>query len=440
MPAEFKCPDLGENIASGTVGRILVAEGASVSANQPLFELETDKAVTEIPAPSAMTIVSLKVKEGDQVKVGQVLLTYEGGAKADAAPAKPVEAAPAEAEKPKPAPAATVPLAETPAAAPSRPVAPREPGGPVLAAPSVRKLAREMGVRIEDVPTADPSGRVTAQDVMAFAQGTSTPAPQTPAPAPAAAPAVSPSSPAPSGAADHDRWGSVLREPMNGVRKKTVQHMTRCWTTIPHVTHFEKADITGLENLRQQYAKQYDASGAKLTVTVFLIKVLALALKKFPKFNASIDVDTEEVLYKQYCHVGVAVDTPSGLLVPVVRDADRKSLAEIAAEVPALAAKARDRKLSLEEMQGGCMTITNLGGLGGSGFQNFTPIINAPEVAILGVSRGAYEPVFEQGAFAPRLRLPLALSYDHRLIDGADAARFMRWYVQTLEQPWTLML
>ncbi|MFM1921396.1 MAG: hypothetical protein RLZZ303_3030 [Candidatus Hydrogenedentota bacterium] len=438
MPAEFKCPDLGENIASGTVGRILVAEGASVSANQPLFELETDKAVTEIPAPSSMTIVSLKVKEGDQVKVGQVLLTYEGGAKGEAAPAKPVEAAPAEPEKPKPAPVA----APTPAAAPSRPAAPREAGGPVLAAPSVRKLAREMGVRIEDVPTSDPSGRVSVQDVMAFAQGTTTAAPESPAPAPtslATATTASPS-PIPSGIADQDRWGGVVRESMNGVRKKTVQHMTRCWTTIPHVTHFEKADITGLESLRQQYAKQYDANGAKLTVTVFLIKVLALALKKFPKFNASIDVDTEEILYKQYCHVGVAVDTPSGLLVPVVRDADKKSLAEIAAEVPVLAAKARDRKLSLEEMQGGCMTITNLGGLGGSGFQNFTPIINAPEVAILGVSRGAYEPVFEQGAFAPRLRLPLALSYDHRLIDGADAARFMRWYVQTLEQPWTLML
>ena len=438
MPAEFKCPDLGENIASGTVGRILVAEGASVSANQPLFELETDKAVTEIPAPSAMTIVSLKVKEGYQVKVGQVLLTYEGGTKADAAPAKPVEAAPAEMEKPKPAPTA----APAPAAAPTRPAAPREPGGPVLAAPSVRKLAREMGVRIEEVPTADPSGRVSAQDVMAFAQGATTASPQSSAPAPAssASATAASTSPMPSGVADQDRWGSVLREPMNGVRKKTVQHMTRCWTTIPHVTHFEKADITGLENLRQQYAKQYDASGAKLTVTVFLIKVLALALKKFPKFNASIDVDTEEILYKQYCHVGVAVDTPSGLLVPVVRDADKKTLAEIALEVPALAAKARDRKLSLDEMQGGCMTITNLGGLGGSGFQNFTPIINAPEVAILGVSRGAYEPVFDQGAFAPRLRLPLALSYDHRLIDGADAARFMRWYVQTLEQPWTLML
>lgn len=439
MPAEFKCPDLGENIASGTVGRILVAEGASVSANQPLFELETDKAVTEIPAPSAMTIVSLKVKEGDQVKVGQVLLTYDGGAKVEAAPAKPVEAAPVEPEKPKPAPTVAAPA---PAASPLRPTAPREPGSPVLAAPSVRKLAREMGVRIEEVPSSDPSGRVSAQDVIAFAQGRTTAATQSAAPAPTLSvpPTAATASPVPSGVADQDRWGSVVREPMNGVRKKTVQHMTRCWTTIPHVTHFEKADITSLENLRQQYAKQYDASGAKLTVTVFLIKVLALALKKFPKFNASIDVDSEEILYKQYCHVGVAVDTPSGLLVPVVRDADRKSLAEIAAEVPALAAKARERKLTLEEMQGGCMTITNLGGLGGSGFQNFTPIINAPEVAILGVSRGAYEPVFEQGAFAPRLRLPLALSYDHRLIDGADAARFMRWYVQTLEQPWTLML
>lgn len=442
MPSDFKCPDLGENISSGTVGRVLVAAGESVVANQSLFELETDKAVTEIPAPSAMTIVALKVKEGDQVKVGQVLLSYEAAA-AEATAAKAAPAAAPTAEPAAEAPKAAAPIAPPAAAAkPAASAAPRAAGSPVLAAPSVRKMAREMGIRIEDIPTSDPSGRITAQDVIAFAEGGAAAAPSHGVPPTPAKRQPESAEPAPVAgtATTEDRWGAVVREPMNGVRKKTVQHMTRCWTTIPHVTHFEKADITGLESLRQQYAKQFDAQGVKLTVTVFLIKALALALRKFPKFNASIDVETEEILYKQYCHVGVAVDTPNGLLVPVVRDADTKSLVEIATEVPALAAKARDRKLTLEEMQGGSITITNLGGLGGGGFQNFTPIINAPEVAILGVSRGAFEPVFENGAFSPRMRLPLALSYDHRLIDGADTARFMRWYVQVIEQPWTLFL
>lgn len=441
MATDFKVPNLGEGISSGTVGRVLVKAGDSIAANQPLFELETDKAVTEINAPAAMTIVALQVTEGQQVKVGQVLLTYEGGAAAAAAPTP----AAAPAASPTPAPAAPkMTVIEAPRPAPVAVAAPvaaaaRVAGAPVVAAPSVRKLAREMGVDINAVPTADPSGRVTAQDVINFAQGGA------PAAAPVAAAAVSspapaPVSAAPAGAAGADRWGAVVREPMNGVRKKTVQHMTHCWTTIPHVTHFEKADISALETLRAQYAKSFDAKGGKLTVTVFLIKVLALALRKFPKFNASIDTQTEEVLYKQYCNVGVAVDTPSGLLVPVIRDADAKSILDLSIEIPALAAKARDRKLSIDDMQGGCVTVTNLGGVGGGGFQSFTPIINAPEVAILGVSRAAHEPVFENGAFVPKLRLPLALSYDHRLIDGADAARFMKWYVQAIENPWTLFI
>lgn len=454
MATDFKVPNLGEGISSGTVGRVLVNAGDSIAANQPLFELETDKAVTEINAPSAMNIVTVVAKEGQQVKVGEVLLTYEGGAATAPAPAAAVASAPAPAPAaaptptPTPAPAAPkLTVIEAPRPTPVAVAAPvaavaRVAGAPVVAAPSVRKLAREMGVDINTVPTVDPSGRVTAQDVINFAQGGApAAAPVTAAAAPSPAPATpSAAAAAPSGTAGADRWGAVVREPMNGVRKKTVQHMTHCWTTIPHVTHFEKADISGLESLRAQYAKSFDAKGGKLTVTVFLIKVLALALRKFPKFNASIDTQTEEVLYKQYCNVGVAVDTPSGLLVPVIRDADTKSILDLSIEIPALAAKARDRKLSIDDMQGGCVTVTNLGGVGGGGFQSFTPIINSPEVAILGVSRAAHEPVFENGAFVPKLRLPLALSYDHRLIDGADAARFMKWYVQAIENPWTLFI
>ncbi|MBI1318784.1 MAG: biotin/lipoyl-binding protein [Candidatus Hydrogenedens sp.] len=437
MATVFKLPELGENIASGTIGRLLVKAGDSVSKNQAVLEIETDKAVTEITAPADAKITEISVKEGDVVKVGQPLFSYEGGAapaKSEPAPAK--EAAPeSEPEQPKqapaPAPKPSLQVLERPAAAP------RAAGTPVLASPSVRKLARELGVELNEVPTADPSGRVTAQDVMAFAKG-GAPAPAAAAPAAPAAKAAP--APAPSGPVESGKWGPVRRETMNAVRKKTVEHMAYCWSTIPHVTHFEKADITKLEDIRKQYGKQFESGGGKLTVTVFLIKVMAEALRRFHKFNASFDVEKQEVLMKDYVNIGVAVDTPAGLLVPVIKDADQKSLLDIAIEVPQLAAKARDRKLSLDEMQGACMTITNLGGVGGPGFQGFTPIINAPEVAILGVSRAAVEPVFENGGFAPRLMMPMTLSYDHRLIDGADAARFMKWYTQTLEQPWTLWL
>jgi pyruvate dehydrogenase E2 component (dihydrolipoamide acetyltransferase) len=221
------------------------------------------------------------------------------------------------------------------------------------------------------------------------------------------------------------------------VRKKTVEHMTRCWTTIPHVTHFDKADITALEQIRQQYAPAIKAQGGSLTVTVFLMKVVTEALRRFPKFNASIDLATEEVIHKQYYNLGVAVETPAGLLVPAIRNVDQKSLQDLALELPVIAKKARDRKLTLDDMSGTTFTISNLGGIGGTGF---TPIVNAPEVAILGVSRSSVEGVFQNGQLVPRTMLPLSLSYDHRLIDGADAARFMRWVAEALENPWKLIL
>ncbi|MCF6286749.1 MAG: 2-oxo acid dehydrogenase subunit E2, partial [Candidatus Hydrogenedentes bacterium] len=228
-----------------------------------------------------------------------------------------------------------------------------------------------------------------------------------------------------------------VREGMSGVRKKTAAHMTHCWTTIPHVTHFDKADITALEQIRKQYAPAIKAEGGSLTVTIFLMKVITEALRRFPKFNASIDMESEEIVLKQYYNIGIAVETPVGLMVPAIRDVEKKSLQELALELPGIAKKARDRKLTLEDMSGTTFTISNLGGIGGTGF---TPIINSPEVAILGVSRSAVEGVFQNGQLVPRTMLPLSLSYDHRLIDGADAARFMRWVAEALENPWKLIL
>ena len=229
----------------------------------------------------------------------------------------------------------------------------------------------------------------------------------------------------------------TVQQPMNHVRIKTAERMAASWAAIPHVTHFDKADITALEEARMRSAKKVDEAGGRLTVTSFVLKALAEALKRFPKFNASVDMEGHRVLLKKYYHIGVAVDTPNGLLVPVLRDVDKKSITEISVELPEMAQKARDRRLTLEDMQGGTFTVSNLGGVGGHGF---TPLINAPEVAVLGMSRSHIEPVWSHGQFAPRLVLPLSLSYDHRLIDGADAARFLRWLVEVIEQPWKLFL
>lgn len=443
MAKEFKLPELGEGVTSGTVASLLVSIGDDVASGTAVIEIETDKAVAEIPINFAGTVKQIKVKTGEKVSVGQVILVAEESAGGAAAAAPKAEAAPA----PQAAPAPVAAPAPTPQAAPapprSAPAAPaRAAGKGVLASPSVRKLARNLGVQLQDVPTSDPSGRVTAQDVEAFASNTGATPPPAQASAPAATPTTAPvpvksGLPAVTGDVSDDRWGKVVREGMSGVRKKTAEHMTHCWTTIPHVTHFDKADITALEEIRKQYAPGIKAQGGSLTVTVFLMKVITEALRRFPKFNASIDMETEEIVLKQYYNIGIAVETPAGLMVPGIRNVDTKSLQELALELPAIAKKARDRKLTLEDMSGTTFTISNLGGLGGTGF---TPIINSPEVAILGVSRSAVEGVFQNGQLAARTMLPLSLSYDHRLIDGADAARFMRWVAEALENPWKLIL
>ena len=443
MATEFKLPELGENIDSGTIARVLVSQGDSVEKGQSILEVETDKAVVEVPAPAAGKIEKLNVKDGDTIKVGQLICTIGGGGTAEKSGApeseskESKEAAPpkkpeAKVERPK---LQVLERAESQAApAQSQPATVRSGGGAVLASPTVRRLARELGVDLKLVPTADPTGRVTAQDVQNFAQGSGE-APVAAAPTPKAK--AAPTGGDEGAATDSDQWGPIAYEPMNAIRKKTAERMAENWTTIPHVTHFEKADITGLEIARKKQGKAIEAEGGKLTITSFLLKVLAEALKTYPKFNASVDLDNQQLILKQYINIGIAADTPHGLLVPVIRDVDQKSVRELSIELPGLAARARDRKLALEEMQGGTFTISNLGGLGGHGF---TPIINAPEVAILGVSRASMEAVYQDGQFVPRLLLPLSLSYDHRVIDGADAARFLHWIVEALEQPWSLFI
>ena len=292
----------------------------------------------------------------------------------------------------------------------------------------MRRLAREIGVRIDEVPGSGPGGRVSAEDVKRYARarrpGVAEPS------AASAAPAAVP-------LPEFGRWGEVERRPMSNVRRLTADQMARTWASVPQVTQFDRADVTELEELRQKYGPRAVAAGGRLTVTAIALKVVAAALQRFPQFNASVDMSTHEVIFKSYYHVGVAVDTDRGLLVPVIRDVDRKNIITLAVELNELAERARNRKTSLEEMQGGTFTVTNLGGIGGTGF---SPILNAPQVAILGMARSRIEPVHTGGQFVPRLILPLSLSYDHRLIDGADGARFLRWIAEALSQPFLLSL
>jgi pyruvate dehydrogenase E2 component (dihydrolipoamide acetyltransferase) len=290
-------------------------------------------------------------------------------------------------------------------------------------------MARELGVDIGQVAGSGPNGRISIEDVKAHTKKLVTTIVAGGAVAGAAAEALP----------DFTRWGAVERQPMRAVRRKTAEHLSTAWATIPHVTQHDVADVTTLEEMRKKYAKQVEAAGGNLTVTAIAVKIAAAALKVFPQFNASIDLAASEIIYKKFVNIGIAVDTDRGLLVPVIRNADTKSITQISVELTQLSEKARNRKISLDEMQGGCFSISNLGGIGGT---SFTPIVNAPEVAILGISRARMEPVYNKdtGQFVPRLMLPLSLSYDHRVIDGADGIRFLRWVVEVIEQPFVLAL
>ena len=425
----FALPELGESIESGDVVQVLVTVGDQIAAEQSVLELETDKAVVEVPSPVSGSVTAIHVAPGDKAAVGQLIVTLEtdgdGATATNNVP--PASESPTEAEPEPPAPSAPVevPVAKV-VSPPATPAQTARSGAP--AAPSVRRLAREIGVDIHEVPGSGPGGRVSADDVKRYARRRQS---QETVTAAAAAAPVAPPLP------DFGRWGAVERRPMSNVRRLTADQMSRTWATVPQVTQYDQADITELEQLRQKFAAKAVAAGGKLTITAIALKAVAAALRIFPQFNASVDMATHEIVYKQYYHVGVAVDTDRGLLVPVIRDVDSKNIIALAVELTELAERARNRKTSLEEMQGGTFTVTNLGGIGGTGF---SPILNAPEVAILGMARSRIEPVHVDGQFVPRLMLPLSLSYDHRLIDGADGARFLRWVVEALSQPFLLSL
>lgn len=439
---DFALPELGEGIEAGEVVQLLVAVGDTIAEEQSVLELETDKAVVEVPSPVSGTVKAVHVHAGEKAQVGQLLLTVETLAAASAVEesAPPEAPTPDAAVKPAgpvmapeppspPAPAPVVPATPRPSAAPPGTdfAAPKS-SSLAPASPSVRRLAREIGVDIVQVSGSGPGGRISEQDVKHFARRQLTSPESRPSPGTPVAPLPLP---------DFARWGPVQRQAMSNVRRTTAERLAQAWATIPHVTQFDKADITELEQLRQRFAGKVEAAGGRLTVTAIVLKVIASALKVFPQFNASVDMLTHEVVYKQYYHIGVAVETDRGLIVPVLRDVDQKNILTLSVELTQLAERARTRRTSLEEMQGGTFTITNLGGLGGT---NFTPIINPPEVAILGLARGGMEPVYSQNQFVPRQMLPLALSYDHRLIDGADGVRFLRWVVEALQQPFLLAL
>jgi pyruvate dehydrogenase E2 component (dihydrolipoamide acetyltransferase) len=420
-PVEVPLPELGEGVDSGDVVAILVSEGDSVEAEQGLVELEIDKGVVEMPAPSAGTVKQIHVKEGDRASVGQLIVTLEGSAAAPAA-SKPA------ASKSAPAPSSAPASPPAPAASPAPSSAPALASAPaaklVPAAPSVRRLAREIGVDISHVQGTGPGGRIGEADVKAHSKKLHESRPAGGGATVAAAPLP-----------DFSKWGDIEREPFSNVRRITAQRMASSWATIPHVTQFDQCDITDLEAWRKEFGKQVEKAGAKLTPTAIILKVVAAALRKFPQFNASIDMAGEEIIYKKYCHLGVAVDTRRGLLVPVIRDVDAKTITEISIELGEMAEKTRTGKVAIDDMQGGSFTVSNLGGIGGTAF---TPIVNAPEVAILGVARGSVQPVYVDGELQPRMIMPLSLSYDHRLIDGADGARFLRFICQGLENPYFL--
>lgn len=448
--SEFRLQELGENISQGDLVRLMITSGAKVSEGQPVMELETDKAVVEVPSNVSGVVNEVKVKEGDKIKVGQVIFTLQGGAPSQiesARPAnRPVEHVSGQhgARLAFQAAIRAEGKTEEQALPPDHPVAPpvafsmpvqlgkvagTEHRTAVPAAPHTRRLARELGVDIYEVKGTGPGGRISEDDVKAHAKALLASAVSSPQAAPRAGHFIEPKLP------DFAKWGKIERVSMRGVRRKTAEHLAESWNTIPHVTQHDRADITELEQLRARFAPKAEQAGGKMTVTAIALKVCAAALKVFPQFNATIDMEKEEIIYKQYISIGVAADTDRGLLVPVIRDVDKKNIVELAVELSQLSQKARDKKITLADMEGGTFTITNLGGIGGTAF---TPIVNHPEVAILGLSRSRMEPEWIGGKFEPRLILPLSLSYDHRLIDGADAARFLRWVAEAFEQPFLL--
>jgi len=414
---DVKLPKLGEGADSGVVVNVFVKEGDTVAKDQPVLELENEKAVASIPSTAAGVVGKVFVKAGDRISVGQRLISVEGGA---GAPAPAPTAAPAPAAAPAPKRAVA-----RPAAAPAAEEVEVEleededvnPGVPPVASPSVRKVARELGINLAKIHGSESGGRIVMGDVKAYIQRLIARATAKAKPAAASA---APAKPAPV-SIDFSQWGPVIKKSITPLRQVIARRMLENWNSIPHVTQFDNIDFTRLNELRKKYAAAYEAKGSKLTLTPLVLKGIVEALKKHPIFNSSLDEATNEIVIKEYYHLGIAVDTEQGLIVPVLRDVDKKSVLEIAKELEILAGKARDRKVTGDELKGGTFTISNQGAIGGA---HFTPIVNKPEVAILGMGRGALQPVVREGKVEIRLMTPIGLSYDHRVIDGGTAARF----------------
>lgn len=432
---EMRLPELGENIIDALVSSVLIKPGDILEKDQAVLEIETDKATIEVPSLISGIVKEVLARQGEKVKVGDVIIravsNTAGGEKSlpvavqtppapevKAVPAPVIEEVPAKGEKVQP---------ESGEIDKQPPIT----RGSAPAAPSVRRIAREIGVDINDVPGSGPGGRISMDDVKAYSKKLHQQAGAKTVSAVLSAGIKKELLP------DFSKFGEIDVQPMNNIRAKTADHLSYAWSVIPHVTQFDKADITDLEDVRKKINAKRGKQETGITITTILVKVIEAALKKFPQFNSSIDLDKHEIIYKKYYNVGIAVDTEYGLIVPAVKNVENKNLSELASEINLLAEKARSKKIALEDLQGANFTITNLGGIGGT---SFTPIINSPEVAILGVSKGSIEPVYKDGNFIPRLMLPLSLSYDHRIIDGADAIRFLRFVCEILEEPLRIIL
>ncbi len=473
MKKEIKIPEIAEGVETGLVAGILVSVGDKVDKDQGLVEIETDKATTDIPSPYAGVVDEIKVSEGDEVKVNQVIMIIETEGEGEEngdedADEKDDEQASDDKKSKKEKSKSTKKeeqvgdseeegedsdedddddeqeekeesseeneksdeSQEEDEEDDESKKKKKEDSADLPASPSVRRLAREKGVDLSQVEGTGPGERITAEDVKKHAEQGEADEPDKKSDKKKETKDEGKKSP------DFAKWGLISVEPMSRIRKLTATNVQSAWQTIPHVTQFDEADITNLENFRQKNKEKIAKAGGKLTVTALLLKIVGFALQKYPQFNASLDTENDQIIYKHYYHVGVAVDTAQGLLVPVVRDVNKKSLTELSSELDELAEKARDKKISSDEMQGGSFTISNLGGIGGTGF---TPIVYAPQVAILGVARSKYQQVLVDDEFQKRMVIPLSLSYDHRVIDGADGARFLRWICQVIEDPYAIL-
>lgn len=435
---EFKLPELGENVEGGDIINIMVSKGESVIKEQPIMEIETDKAVIELPAPIDGLIKELHVENGDSIIIGQLLVTFDTDGN------QPSKSAEQDVSEPEAIAIKEVSQETVKEIKPEEQASDSELGSDnsnvisisreeedsdnnkiiIPASPSVRRLAREIGVEITNVDGSGPGGRITENDVKEFAKSN------------LSTTEAKKSTTAKITQVDQTQKSGGLIEEMNKVRVLTADRLTQSWKA-PHVTQHDKADITELEKLRKQYGDQVKQAGGKLTMTSIVTKITSQALVKFPKFNCSIDMENHQIINNNNFNIGIAVDTDRGLLVPVIKNADKKNITEISVELSDISQRSRNKKIKVDELQGSTFTITNLGGIGGT---YFTPVINFPNVAILGLSRSTIEPVYTDGEFKPRLMMPVSLSYDHRIIDGADAIRFLRWIIEGLENPFFTLL